>query len=58
MEDKAEEARLRYKYRKLIQSGKIKLPYRSAARIIGPDTAYHLYHNLEKNEIKKPRTEN
>jgi hypothetical protein len=55
MDDKAEEVRIRYKYRKLIQSGKIRLPYRSAARIIGPDTAYHLYHNLKKNE-KKPQS--
>jgi hypothetical protein len=51
MEDRAEDARIRYKYRKLIQSGKIRLPYKSAAKIIGPDTAYHLYHNL-KNKKK------
>jgi hypothetical protein len=49
MTDKAEEIRIQYKYRRLIQTGKIRLPYRSAARIIGPDTAYHLYRHIAKN---------
>ncbi|MBN2010432.1 hypothetical protein JW960_13885 [candidate division KSB1 bacterium] len=35
--------RIKYKYRKLIMEGKIKLPYKDAARLIGPDCAYHLY---------------
>ncbi|KPK87679.1 MAG: hypothetical protein AMS27_01720 [Bacteroides sp. SM23_62_1] len=43
MKEEAEEIRVRYKYRKLIQSGKIKLSHRSATLIIGPDCAYHLY---------------
>ena len=32
-----------YKYRKLIREGKIKLPVDTAKKIIGPDSAYHLY---------------
>ena len=40
---KAEEIRMRYQYRRLILSGQTKLPYKTAARLIGPDCAYHLY---------------
>ena len=40
---KAEEIRLRYQYRRLILSGKSKLPHKTAVRLIGPDCAYHLY---------------
>ena len=40
---KAEEMRMRYQYRRLILSGKSKLPYKTAVRLIGPDCAYHLY---------------
>ncbi|MFP6889824.1 MAG: hypothetical protein VCF07_08765 [Nitrospinota bacterium] len=40
---KAEEIRLKYQYRRLIQSGKARLSYKTAARLIGPDCAYHLY---------------
>ena len=38
-----------YKYRKLIREGKIKLSFKSAKNIIGPDTAYHLY-SISKNK--------
>jgi hypothetical protein len=41
--EKAEIIRLKYKYRRLILTGKIKLPPSVAARLIGPDCAYHLY---------------
>ncbi len=40
---RAEEIRLRYLYRSMIQSGKIRLPLRSAVGLIGPDCAFHLY---------------
>lgn len=40
-----------YYYRKLIRTGKLKLPLDAAKKIIGPDTAYHLY-SLEKNKKK------
>jgi hypothetical protein len=39
----AEIIRLQYKYRRLIQKGKLHLSHQSAAKLIGPDCAYHLY---------------
>lgn len=39
----AEELRIKYKYRRLIVQGSISLPYRDALRLVGPDSAYHLY---------------
>ncbi|MBU1076882.1 MAG: hypothetical protein KKH98_06280 [Spirochaetes bacterium] len=50
--DKAEIIRKRYEYRKLIMEGKIKLPVASAARLIGPDCAFHLYSNYIKGDKK------
>lgn len=44
--DKKEEAeilRKQYLYKKMILSGKLKLPFDSAKKIIGPDSAFHLY---------------
>ena len=43
MNDDAERIRLKYKYRKLILTGKLLLPHEDAARLLGPDCAYHLY---------------
>ena len=43
----ADSIRIRYKYRKLIMEGKVKLPYEEAVRLIGPDSAYHLYFSLK-----------
>jgi hypothetical protein len=43
MNDAAELMRLRYKYRRLIMEGTIRLPIEGAARLMGPDCAYHLY---------------
>ena len=43
MNDTAELIRLRYKYRRLIMEGSIRLPIEGAARLMGPDCAYHLY---------------
>ncbi len=42
-DEEAERLRKRYKYRKLVQSGKLVLPYKDATSLLGPDTAYHLY---------------
>ena len=39
----AEEIRVRYQYRRLILSGQTGLPQKTAAKLIGPDCAYHLY---------------
>lgn len=46
----AETARLRYAYRKLLVSGRARIPLRDAALLIGPDCAYHLYSGLKKKE--------
>lgn len=43
LNQKAERLRLKYKYRKLILTGRLDLPHEEAARLIGPDCAYHLY---------------
>ncbi len=43
MSAKSEEIRLRYAYRNLVLSGKIRLSFEAARRLIGPDCAYHLY---------------
>jgi hypothetical protein len=42
----AEQAELlhkKYQYRSLILRGKTGLPHHAAARLVGPDCAYHLY---------------
>jgi len=41
--EKALIIRRRYKYREMILKGQISLPPESARKLIGPDTAYHLY---------------
>jgi hypothetical protein len=52
--DAAEILRKRYKYRRLILSGKLKLPHTAAAKLLGPDCAYHLY-GLEESVPGKPK---
>jgi len=42
-EQQAELLRKKYQYRTLILRGKTGLPHRAAARLVGPDCAYHLY---------------
>lgn len=41
--DQADLIRMKHKYRRLILSGKIRLPVKDAAPLLGPDCAYHLY---------------
>lgn len=43
MNKKSEEMRVKYLYRNLILRNKIKLPFKAALKIVGPDCAYHLY---------------
>jgi len=50
---KADEIRRRYKYRRMIQKGDIKLPMSSAKKLIGPDCAYHLYSRHEGDKSTK-----
>jgi len=45
----AEYIKKKYQYRRLILEGKIKLPYKTASRLIGPDCAYHLYTHLNND---------
>jgi hypothetical protein len=52
-EEAAEELRKRYRYRQLILSGKLALPYKRAAQLLGPDCMYQLY-SLRESETKKP----
>jgi len=40
--------RKKYKYRKLVLEGKINLPLWALKKLIGPDTAYHLYSARDK----------
>jgi hypothetical protein len=55
----AERTRLKYKYRRLIMKGELRLPPREAALLIGPDCAYHLYSVLppdkQRDGAKKKR---
>jgi hypothetical protein len=42
-QDKAESLRKMFRYRQLILSGRLVLPHRRAAQLLGPDCLYHLY---------------
>ncbi len=53
----AELTRLRYKYRRLIMEGKLKLPHHEAALLIGPDCAYHLYSVLPSEKAEESAKE-
>jgi hypothetical protein len=46
-EEAAEAMRKRHRYRQMIRSGKLVLPFKSAARLLGPDCLYHLYSRRE-----------
>ncbi|MDA8098492.1 MAG: hypothetical protein M0042_02550 [Nitrospiraceae bacterium] len=46
--DRSEEIRLRYRYRKLILEGKVRLSFDAARRLVGPDCAFHLYPSFQK----------
>lgn len=43
-ESPAAAMRRMYSYKRMILRGQLRLPHRSARRLIGPDCAYHLYH--------------
>ncbi len=46
MKNKSDDIRLRYLYRKMIVSGRVKISFESARSLVGPDCAYHLYSSL------------
>lgn len=50
---KAELLRMRYKYREFILKGKLKVPLSVAKKLLGPDTAYHLYSQLKNSKDDK-----
>jgi hypothetical protein len=55
-EDAAEIMRKKSKYRDLILSGKLAIPYESAAQLLGPDCLYHLYATKSSRaQVKKRR---
>jgi hypothetical protein len=51
--DQAEILRKKYRYRELILSGKLVLPHRRAAELLGPDCLYQLYALREAGRKKK-----
>ncbi len=54
-EEAAEELRKKHLYRQLILSGRLVLPYRSAARLLGPDCLYHLYSARDSGGSASPK---
>jgi hypothetical protein len=58
-EEKAEIMRKQSRYRELILSGRLDLPYKRAAQLLGPDCLYHLYslnhHPGKKTGRRKPK---
>ena len=58
MNHKAEMARLKHKYRRLIMTGKLRLAPKDAAPLIGPDVAYHLYRTMPSRPSKKDNESN
>jgi hypothetical protein len=49
-ESPAAALRRMYSYKRMILRGRIRLPHRSARRLIGPDCAYHLYHRHKASD--------
>jgi hypothetical protein len=43
--------RKRYRYRRLILTGKLRVRSATAAKLIGPDCAYHLYATLRGQRV-------
>lgn len=50
MNEKADDIKKKYAYRQMILKGQIKLNRKSAVKLIGPDTAYHLYSQKESSK--------
>jgi hypothetical protein len=47
MNPRAEAVRIRYKYRRMVIRGDIKVPHEVAVKLVGPDCAYHLYQQYQ-----------
>lgn len=52
MNENAENIKKKYAYRQMILKGKLKLSRQTAVKLIGPDTAYHLYSQKEPAKKK------
>lgn len=46
--------KIKYQTRKQVISGKIKMSYKKALPLIGPDCAFHLYRNHEGESNDSP----
>ncbi len=49
--DPSAEMRIRYAYSRKIISGKIKTSLEAAKLLVGPDRAYHLYHQINSHSL-------
>ena len=51
--------RIRYKYRRMILRGEIKVSHEAAVKLVGPDCAFHLYGIYSgesgKSKVKRKR---
>ncbi len=47
MSRKSEEIRIKYLYRNLLLRGRLRLPLKTAIKMVGPDCAYHLYSQID-----------
>ncbi len=56
MNEKAEAIKKRYRYRRLILTGKIDLSRHAAVKFIGADTAYHLYARVTPRHRAKKKS--
>ncbi len=45
----AELVRIKYQYRRLVVTGRLRLPAAAARPLVGPDCAYHLYGRTARN---------
>ncbi len=53
-EDAAEIIRKKYRYRQLLFSGRLVLPHKRAAELLGPDCMYQLY-GLPSSPARQPK---
>ncbi len=54
-EETAETMRKKYRYRQLILSGRLLLPFARAAELLGPDCLYHLYSVRAPEDPRAPK---
>lgn len=45
-EEKADEIRRKYRYRSMILKEQVSMPVEEAVKLVGRDTAYHLYRKI------------